>query len=61
MPDIQNYDRETRAYFDTLPKFVQENIIQSGVHATTKSDLEKIVAHLMQSSGKIQASFTETN
>jgi len=51
MPDIQNYDRETRAYFDTLPKFVQENIIQSGVNATTKGDLEKIAAHLMQSSG----------
>jgi hypothetical protein len=33
---------EAKAFFDTLPKWLREDILQSGVSFSTKDELEKI-------------------
>ena len=43
MPDIRNFDADTREFFDSLPKFVQEDIMQSDLEIRNKKDLEQIM------------------
>jgi hypothetical protein len=33
---------EAQAFFDTLPKWLRENILQSGVTFSTRNELEEI-------------------
>ncbi len=33
---------EAQAFFDTLPKWLRENILQSGVSFSTRNELEEI-------------------
>lgn len=49
MPNLSDFNAETKAYFETLPRLVQESIIQSGVQIQNKQDLEKFVSGLTQS------------
>ena len=35
-------DKEAKAFFDTLPSWLRENILQSGVKLNTRNDLEEI-------------------
>ncbi len=48
MPDISKFDSETKAYFDSLPKFLQENILQSDTQISCKCDLVDIAKNMMQ-------------
>ena len=43
MPDIRRFDQATREYFDSLPKFVQEDIMQSDLEIQCREDLEAFV------------------
>lgn len=36
-------DNKAQEYFNTLPKMMQENIVQSGMHNCTKEDLMRYV------------------
>ena len=54
---MSNYTKipeSARAYFDTLPKSVQEQILQSGVTVSSKEDLETIYRNI--TSGKFSTS-----
>ena len=46
MPDIRDFDESTRQYFDTLPKFVQEDIMQSDLEIRSREDLEQFMENL---------------
>lgn len=48
-PSASNMDAETRAYFETLPKLVQETIMQIGVEISDKQDLVNCVEKLTKS------------
>ena len=48
MPDISKFDSETKAYFDSLTKFLQENILQSDTQISCKCDLVDIAKNMMQ-------------
>lgn len=48
-PSFSNMDAETRAYFETLPKLVQETIMQIGVEISNKQDLVNCVEKLSKS------------
>lgn len=37
-----NFDKETQAYFDTLPKIVQQTVIMSDVKINNVSELKAI-------------------
>lgn len=37
-----NFNGELKEYFDSLPKFVQETIMQTNAQILTKKDLESI-------------------
>ncbi|MBC8532806.1 hypothetical protein [Yeguia hominis] len=41
-----NFSEKMQEYFATLPKFLQESIIQSGVSLTTEQQLRDFVAQL---------------
>lgn len=43
----KEYDAETKAYFETLPKMIQENIIMSAPDVNCKEDLERCVQNLL--------------
>ena len=43
MDKIRNFDADTREFFDSLPKFVQEDIMQSDLEIRNKKDLEQFV------------------
>lgn len=43
MRDHNKFDSEAQNYFDTLPIFMQENIMQSGVQIKTKEDLINLI------------------
>lgn len=49
MPDSLKFHGDAKAYFESLPKLVQESIIQSDVQLHSKEDLEKFVNGLMKS------------
>lgn len=53
MADIKSLDAATQAYFNALPKNVQEQVMQSGVTISSKADLVKFSEHL-QGIGGIQ-------
>ncbi len=36
-------NNEAKAYFETLPKWLRENILQSGATVHTKNELEELV------------------
>ena len=56
MTDGKNYgagwDEATRAYFDSLPVFLQESIMQSGVRAETEPDLRALADRLRERPGR---------
>lgn len=45
----KNFDGEMKEYFDTLPKFVQESLMQTDPQITTLPELKNWVEHLMSS------------
>ncbi len=38
--DLEQMDQSARAYFDSLPPALQEQLMQSGVKMTTKEQME---------------------
>lgn len=48
----QGMDMEARAYFDSLPQMLKEQIVQSGVKLNTRQDLE---AYCRNAVGSISA------
>lgn len=46
MTNLKNLSSDAVEYFNSLPKFVQENIMQSGVTLNSKSELEMTAANL---------------
>lgn len=52
MTDNQTNQRskEAQEYFDSLPVFVQESIMQTGVALNTKTDLEQCAKNMTQQS-----------
>ncbi len=46
MTDYYHMDNAMGAYFRTLPKSVQESILQSGVVFRTETDMRRAVDHL---------------
>ncbi len=44
---FQTPDRETQAYFNSLPPMVQETIKQTGVSFSSKQELERYAANLV--------------
>ena len=46
MFDKNKLSGDAREYFDSLPKMIQENIIQSGSPISTKEELEKVYTNL---------------
>lgn len=49
MPDIFNFNKETKDYFNTLPKYIQESVMQSSIKIDSKTDLERLVKSLNDS------------
>lgn len=47
MPNLSKITPEAQAYFETLPKLVQESIIQSGVQIQNKEDMENFIGGLL--------------
>ena len=41
-----SWDSKTKAYFDSLPKLLQESIMQSGVRIQSEADLQALSQHL---------------
>ena len=51
--DAEDATQETFArFFRTLPKYVQENLLQSGVVFRTEADLRRCAAYLMDTDGR---------
>ena len=46
MPDYKSLDSDLGRYFRTLPKSIQENIVQSGVVFHTAMDMRRCVQYL---------------
>ena len=46
MDKKMNFDPETQAYFDSLPKMVQENIMMTSPDISCKEDLVRCVENL---------------
>ena len=46
MENGQFFSKEVQEYFDQLPKFYQESILQSGVNFQTKAEMKAFVEHL---------------
>lgn len=44
-------DPAMKQYFDTLPKNVQETIVQSGVEVSSLEQLKQCAQHFMQKNG----------
>lgn len=49
MSDSLKFHGEAKTYFESLPKLVQESIVQSDVQLHSKEDLERFVNGLMKS------------
>lgn len=45
MCDINKLPENAREYFNSLPKNIQETIMQSGISITSKQDLESLYNH----------------
>ena len=48
MQQSNKWDNETRALFDTLPKLVQESVMQSGVRIESAAQLKSLAEKLMR-------------
>lgn len=48
MVDQSKFDSETLEYFETLPRFVKESIMQSGVEIQNKEDLERCAKNILE-------------
>lgn len=46
MPDLFNFSDEMKNYFNTLPKSVQETMMQSGVQLGSVADMQALVQNL---------------
>ena len=46
--DLKQMDPETRAYFNTLPPMVQEDLIQSNAQFSCKEELQRFAEQLLQ-------------
>lgn len=46
MPDMFNFSDEMKNYFNTLPKAVQEAMMQSGVQISNVADMQALVQNL---------------
>lgn len=49
MPEHSKFDKETKAYFESLPAFIQEDLMQSNVCFENKKQMENFVENLMKS------------
>lgn len=49
MADILNFDSETKAYFDTLPPLIKEQIMQTGMKLSSKKDLQDFAENTLRS------------
>ncbi len=49
--DLEKMDQSARAYFDSLPAVMQEQIMQCGVTMTTKDQLETYCQNTLASGG----------
>ncbi len=52
--DLEKMDQSARAYFDSLPVLLQEQLTQSGVTMTTKEQLEAYCKNILGESGKAE-------
>lgn len=50
MPDLFNFSDEMKNYFNTLPKSVQETMMQSGVQLSNVADMQALVKNLQNGS-----------
>lgn len=48
MADMTGYTKEMNEYFDSLPKFLQESIIQSGTKVKTLNELRGFSKEICQ-------------
>lgn len=48
-------NEETQAYFDKLPHWLRENILQSGVSFSTRNELEKIAQNFLDDAKKMES------
>lgn len=58
MTSYQYFDAETKAYFDSLPAMIQENIIYANVEIASKRDLEEYYQQAMAASEAAQQGST---
>lgn len=45
--DLEQMDQDARAYFNSLPPTLQEQLTQSGVKMTTKEQLESYCKNML--------------
>nr|WP_162990933.1 hypothetical protein [Maliibacterium massiliense] len=45
------FDKETKQYFDNLPTFVQESIMQSDIDITSLPQLQSFARNLLEGNG----------
>jgi hypothetical protein len=50
MFDKNKLTPDAKAYFDSLPAILQENLMMTGSDQTTKEDLENFFAHMYSGS-----------
>lgn len=53
MPDIFNFNREMKDYFNSLPIYIQDRIKSSNVKINSKADLEQIVQNTLDNKTEI--------
>jgi hypothetical protein len=46
--DISKFNEETRAYFETLPIFVKEGVMRSGLEVNSREELEKCAKSVLE-------------
>ena len=47
MQDYSKFNKEAQEYFNSLPVFMQEDIMQSGVQVYTKNDLVNLMENTL--------------
>lgn len=46
MQDYSKFNEQTQSYFNSLPIFLKEDIMQSGVQFCSKKDMQNLVQNL---------------
>jgi len=46
--DVSKFNEETREYFETLPIFVKESVMQSGLEINSREELEKCAKSVLE-------------